>query len=80
MAQNIWIEKYRPKDLQNLVGQDKIVELLKNMTDDKFLPNLLFYGKSGTGKTSLIQGIINKFYGNNQALMVMKLDSLMIVE
>jgi replication factor C subunit 3/5 len=75
MAQNIWIEKYRPKDLDNLVGQDKIVELLKNMTDNKFLPNLLFYGKSGTGKTSLIQGIINKFYGNNQALMVMKLDA-----
>ena len=49
-----WTEKYRPLRLDNVVGNQKIVSELKkyaklNVAD---LPNLLFYGPPGIGKTS----------------------------
>jgi replication factor C subunit 3/5 len=44
--------------------------LLKNS-----LPHLLFYGISGTGKTSTIMALAKQLYKNNINLMVMKLDA-----
>src|SRR4028118_2088039 len=45
--------KYRPKNLQELVGQDTIKTTLTNaITSDKIAPAYLFTGPRGTGKTS----------------------------
>ena len=38
-------------------------------------PHLIFYGISGTGKTSTILSICRELYGKNKTLMVMKLDA-----
>jgi len=46
-------EKYRPKNWGELVGQDEIVESLTELIKRGEVPNLLFLGKSGTGKTSV---------------------------
>ncbi|MEG4602605.1 DNA polymerase III subunit gamma/tau, partial [Microcoleus sp. F6_B3] len=45
--------KYRPKNLQELVGQDTIKTTLTNaITSDKIAQAYLFTGPRGTGKTS----------------------------
>ncbi|MEK6836018.1 MAG: replication factor C small subunit [Nanoarchaeota archaeon] len=59
----IFIEKYRPKIFDELVGQDIIVERIKAMVKQKNLPHLLFSGPPGTGKTSLILIVAKELYG-----------------
>ena len=48
----IWVEKYRPKSLDEIVGQDEIVERLKAYAKEQNLPHLLFAGPAGVGKTT----------------------------
>ena len=70
-----WIEKYRPKKLSRIVGQNKNIDCLTKMLEGGSLPHLLFHGNSGSGKTSTIMALAKKLYGKNKALMVMKLDA-----
>ena len=49
-----WVEKYRPKSLEELVAQDDIVSILTRFIDNDNLPHLLFYGPPGTGKVRLL--------------------------
>jgi replication factor C subunit 3/5 len=75
MNNSIWIEKYRPTCLNDIIGQDNNIELLRNLIKNNSLPHLLFYGNSGVGKTSTINSIVNTLYGKNKSFMVMKLDA-----
>jgi DNA polymerase III delta prime subunit len=72
---NVWIEKYRPNNFENIIGQKKNIELIKNLIKNKSFPHLLFHGKSGIGKTSTINAIVNEIYGKDKNFMVMKLDA-----
>jgi replication-associated recombination protein RarA len=45
-----WVEKYRPKELNDLVSHQDIISTIKRFMDQKKLPHLLFYGPAGTGK------------------------------
>jgi len=47
-----WVEKYRPHNLSEVIGHDEITKRLKGYVDKKNLPNMLFSGPAGTGKTS----------------------------
>ena len=71
----IWIEKYRPDNFDDIVGQDKNISMINKMIDGGSFPHLLLHGKSGTGKTSTIMNIANKLYGKNKAFMMIKLDA-----
>jgi len=46
-----WTEKYRPKTLDQMVGQKHILPRLKKYVEKKSMPNLLFAGPPGIGKT-----------------------------
>ena len=70
-----WVEKHRPTSLDMIKGQDINIECLEKLIENKSLPHLLFYGNSGTGKTSTIMAIINKLFGKNKAFSLMKLDA-----
>jgi len=70
-----WIEKYRPLTLENIISNQQILIILKNMLKKGSLPHLLFHGTSGTGKTSTIMAFARELYQNNINLMVMKLDA-----
>lgn len=62
--ENIWIEKYRPKILDEVVGQDEIIERLKAYVKTKNVPHLLFAGPAGTGKTTCALAMAKELYGN----------------
>ncbi|SPQ97439.1 AAA+ ATPase domain-containing protein [Plasmodiophora brassicae] len=58
-----WVEKYRPKSLDEVEHQDGVVKALKQSLQTNNLPHLLFYGPPGTGKTSTILAVARQLYG-----------------
>ncbi len=70
-----WVEKYRPKHIDEIISHDQNIETIKKLLTGGSLPHLLFHGSSGTGKTSTIMALAKEIYGNNIRLMVMKLDA-----
>ncbi|MBR6497441.1 MAG: replication factor C small subunit [Methanomicrobium sp.] len=61
----IWIEKYRPATLNDVVGQREIVERLKNYVGAQSLPHLLFTGTAGIGKTTSAVALAREFFGDD---------------
>ena len=61
----IWVEKYRPKSLDEIVGQEEIVERLKAYRESKNLPHLLFAGPAGTGKTTSAMALARDLFGED---------------
>lgn len=59
----IWIEKYRPKILEDIVGQHNIIERLKAYVKTKNVPHLIFAGPAGTGKTSSSLALAREVFG-----------------
>ena len=57
----MWAEKYRPKTLDEIVGQERIVRYLKSVVNNGGdLNHCIFYGASGTGKTSTAYALANE--------------------
>lgn len=60
-----WVEKYRPKYLNEIVLDEWNEKILKNIIKKEHFPNLLLYGPPGTGKTTsvirLIEGYQNVY-------------------
>lgn len=57
-----WIEKYRPKTLEDVVGNEETLVRLQAIAKDGNLPNLILCGPPGTGKASLKMCIRACFY------------------
>ncbi len=63
-----WVEKYRPDNF-NKIGLDADNKIIfNNMLNNKYIPNLLLYGPPGSGKTTTIINLINKYQENNNEL------------
>ena len=58
-----WVEKFRPKNLDDVESQEDIIMSLKNCIKTKNLPHLLFFGPSGCGKTSTILALAREIFG-----------------
>ena len=56
-----WVEKYRPKELSEVVLDKYNKTILENIIERDHFPNLLLYGPPGTGKTTTIINLINSY-------------------
>jgi len=59
----VWIEKYRPKNLDEVIGQKQVLSRLKAYVKGKNLPHLIFTGPVGTGKTTSAIALAREMYG-----------------
>jgi replication factor C small subunit len=59
IANSLWVEKYRPSQLKDYVGNEHLKDKVEGYLESGDVPHLLFYGKAGTGKTTLAKLIIN---------------------
>ena len=57
-----WVEKYRPGTLSEVVGQKDITSRLQNYVKNNTMPNLLFSGQAGIGKTSSSVALAREFF------------------
>ena len=60
----IWVEKYRPKTLDEVAGHQHIIERLKAYAKAKNVPHLIFTGPAGTGKTTCVLALSKELYGD----------------
>ncbi|KAM5489487.1 Subunit of heteropentameric Replication factor C (RF-C) [Microsporum audouinii] len=58
-----WVEKYRPKTLDDVAAQDHTISVLQRNLHASNLPHMLFYGSPGTGKTSTILAMSKSLFG-----------------
>src|SRR5437667_9408467 len=61
----LWVEKYRPKSLDEGVGQEETVARLKAYAKTGNLPHLLFAGPAGTGKTTSAIALARDMFGED---------------
>lgn len=71
----MWTEKYRPQVLDDMVNQTDIVSRLKNFVKEKSLPNLLFVGPAGIGKTTSILAMARDLYGPGYKNYILELNA-----
>jgi len=73
--EDIWIEKYRPATLGEVVGQKEIVSRLMSYVKTQSLPHLLFAGPAGTGKTTSAVALARDLFGENWRVNFLELNA-----
>ncbi|MBW9222144.1 replication factor C small subunit [Methanothermococcus sp. SCGC AD-155-C09] len=70
-----WVEKYRPKTLDEITGHDEIIKRLKNYVKKRSMPHLLFSGPPGVGKTTTALCLARDLFGENWRSNFLELNS-----
>ena len=60
MKEFLWVEKYRPKTVQDCVIPNNLKKAFQQFVDNKEVPNLLLCGTAGTGKTSVARAMLEE--------------------
>ncbi|MHA1145732.1 MAG: replication factor C small subunit [Candidatus Helarchaeota archaeon] len=72
MSHEVWVEKYRPRTLDEVVNQKEIVSRLKNFVEKESLPHLIFAGPAGIGKTTSAYALARDLFKRNFSADVIK--------
>lgn len=72
---NILTEKYRPEFIKDVKSHTQIKQVMNHFLLKKNFPNMLFYGPSGVGKTTLILAIAKEYYGDSYQDCVLELNA-----
>jgi len=59
LKHSLWVEKYRPSELENYIGNDHLKSKVSVYLESGDIPHLLLFGRAGTGKTTLAKLLIN---------------------
>lgn len=55
----LWVEKYRPKTLSDCILPIDLAKVFQGMIKEGTIPNMMLYGKAGTGKTTVARALAN---------------------
>jgi len=61
----IWTEKYRPNSLNEVINQKHVVGILKAWVKEGSVPNMLFAGPAGVGKTTAALALAKDIFGES---------------
>ena len=56
----LWVEKYRPKSIEDCILPETIKTTLRDVVSQNKIPNMMFTGTSGIGKTTAARAICNE--------------------
>lgn len=69
------VEKYRPKSLDDVVGNEDAVERLKVIAGAGNMPNIILAGPPGIGKTTTIACLAHALLGDSYKDAVLELNA-----
>jgi replication factor C small subunit len=59
-----WIENFRCANLNDVIGQERVIKILRMFAQEKTLPHLLVSGPHGSGKTISVEAALKCLYGD----------------
>lgn len=70
-----WVEKYRPRSLDDVVGNEDTLIRLRAVAADGNVPNLILCGPPGTGKTTSVHALARQLLGSSYSTGVLELNA-----
>jgi len=64
VKKSVFAEHYRPKKLDEVIGQDHVIFWLKKFVKNKHIPHMMFSGPAGVGKTTVSIALARELYGD----------------